>query len=171
MRASSGGQRSRSRTDKIRLIVADDHVTVLEGLRKKLGSAVTIRYAKGVEIDRVQPSIFDEQFASPKPMLKTQQARDAEFQHAVDQIKKSEVAILVLGEAQNMSGEAIRVGASYQLGIRNDVDFPMRLFERLRYRVFFQPFSPGQHLRGLHSQRMPKADFGFRTQPIYRTIV
>ena len=84
---------------------AEDAVTVLEGLRKKLGSAATINYAKGVEIDRVQPSIFDEQFASPKPVLKTQQERDAEFQHAVDQVKKSELAILVLGEAQNMSGE------------------------------------------------------------------
>jgi beta-glucosidase len=83
----------------------EDAVTVLEGLRKKLGSAVTINYAKGVEIDRVQPSIFDDLFASPKPVLKTQQERDAEFQHAVDQVKKSEVAILVLGEAQNMSGE------------------------------------------------------------------
>jgi beta-glucosidase len=83
----------------------DDAVTVLEGLRKKLGSAVTINYAKGVEIDRVQPSIFDDLFASPKPVLKTQQERDAEFQHAVDQAKKSDVAILVLGEAQNMSGE------------------------------------------------------------------
>jgi beta-glucosidase len=83
----------------------EDAVTVLEGLRKKLGSGVTINYAKGIEIDRVQPSIFDEQFASPKPVLKTQQERDAEFEHAIEQIKKSEVAILVLGEAQNMSGE------------------------------------------------------------------
>jgi beta-glucosidase len=82
-----------------------DAVTVLEGLRKKLGSAVTINYAKGVEIDRGGPSIFDSQFASPKPVLKTQEERDAEFQHAVDQIKRSDVAILVLGEAQNMSGE------------------------------------------------------------------
>ena len=84
---------------------AEDAITVLEGLRKKLGSAVTIHYAKGVEIDRVQPSIFDDLFASPKPVLKTKQERDAEFQLAVDQVKKSEVAILVLGEAQNMSGE------------------------------------------------------------------
>ncbi len=82
-----------------------DSVTVLEGLRKKMGQGVTINYAKGVEIDRVQPSIFDDQFASPKPVLKTQQERDAEFQRAVDQIKKSDVAVLVLGEAQNMSGE------------------------------------------------------------------
>jgi beta-glucosidase len=84
---------------------AEDAVTVLEGLRKKLGPAVTINYAKGVEIDRVQPSIFDEQFASPKPLLKTEEERDAEFHHAVDQVKKSDIAILVLGEAQNMSGE------------------------------------------------------------------
>src|SRR6202040_3206101 len=66
----------------------DDAVTVLEGLRKKLGSAVTINYAKGVEIDRVQPSIFDDQFASPKPVLKTEQERDAEFQHAIEQVKQ-----------------------------------------------------------------------------------
>jgi beta-glucosidase len=84
---------------------ADDAVTVLEGLRKKLSAAVTINYAKGVEIDRVQPSIFDGLFESPKPVLKTEQERDAEFQHAVEQVKKSDVAILVLGEAQNMSGE------------------------------------------------------------------
>jgi beta-glucosidase len=83
----------------------EDAVTVLEGLRTKLGPAATINYAKGVEIDRVQPSIFDQQFASPKPMLKTQQERDAEFHHAIDQVKKSDIAVLVLGEAQNMSGE------------------------------------------------------------------
>ena len=37
MRASSGGHRSRSRTDKIRVLVADDHVTVLEGLVAIIG--------------------------------------------------------------------------------------------------------------------------------------
>src|ERR1700733_10285453 len=83
----------------------EEAIIVQEGLLKKLGSRVTINYAKGVEIDRVQPSIFDEQFPSPKPVLKTQQERDAEFQHAVDQVKKSDVAVLVLGETQNMSGE------------------------------------------------------------------
>jgi beta-glucosidase len=83
----------------------EDAVTVLEGLRKKFGSVKTINYAKGVEIERVQPSIFDDQFWSPKPVLKTQQERDAEFQHAIEQVKKSDVAILVLGETQDMSGE------------------------------------------------------------------
>jgi DNA-binding NarL/FixJ family response regulator len=37
MRASSGGQRARSRTDKISVLVADDHVTVLEGLVAIIG--------------------------------------------------------------------------------------------------------------------------------------
>jgi DNA-binding NarL/FixJ family response regulator len=37
MRASSGGQRSKSRPDKIRLLIADDHVTVLEGLVAIIG--------------------------------------------------------------------------------------------------------------------------------------
>jgi beta-glucosidase len=80
-------------------------VTVLEGLRKKLGSAVTINYAKGVEIERGQTSIFDEQFASPKPVLKAQAERDAEFQHALEVVKKSDVSVLVMGETQDMSGE------------------------------------------------------------------
>jgi beta-glucosidase len=80
-------------------------VTILEGLRKKLGSAVTINYAKGIEIERGQPSIFDEQFSSPKPTLKTQAERDAEFQHALEVVKKSDVSVLVLGETQDMNGE------------------------------------------------------------------
>jgi beta-glucosidase len=80
-------------------------VTILEGLRKKLGPAVTINYAKGVEIERGQPSIFDEQFSSPKPTLKTQAERDAEFQHALEAVKKSDMSVLVMGETQDMSGE------------------------------------------------------------------
>jgi beta-glucosidase len=80
-------------------------VTILEGLRKKLGPAVTINYTKGVEIERGQPSIFDEQFSSPKPTLKTQAERDAEFQHALEAVKKSDMSVLVMGETQDMSGE------------------------------------------------------------------
>jgi beta-glucosidase len=83
----------------------ENTVTVLEGLRRKLGSTVTINYAKGVEIDRGGTSIFDDQFVSPRAVLKTQPERDAEFQHALDAVKKSDVAVLVMGEAQDMSGE------------------------------------------------------------------
>jgi beta-glucosidase len=82
-----------------------DSVTVLEGLRKRFGDNTTIRYTRGVEIEREQPSIFDEQFASPKPTLTTDAERDAEFHHALDLIRQSDVAVLVLGELQSMSGE------------------------------------------------------------------
>jgi len=82
-----------------------DEVTVLEGIRNRFPSGTTINWTKGVEIERVQPSIFDSQYPSPKPVLKTDAERDAEFNHAIDLIKQSEVAVLVLGEAQTMSGE------------------------------------------------------------------
>ncbi|MCU1221915.1 MAG: Beta-glucosidase [Edaphobacter sp.] len=82
-----------------------DSVTVLEGIRKRFPSGTTVSSAKGVEIERVQPSIFDGQFPSPKPVLKTDAERDAEFAHAIALVKQSQVAVLVLGEAQTMSGE------------------------------------------------------------------
>ncbi len=82
-----------------------DSVTVLEGIRKRFPSGVTISSAKGVEIERGQPSIFDSQFPSPQPVLKTDAERDAEFARAIALIKQSQFAVLVLGEAQTMSGE------------------------------------------------------------------
>ncbi len=83
----------------------DDTVTILEGLRRRFPTGVTINSTKGVEIDRGSSTIFDTQFQSPKPALKTDAERGAEFQHAIDLIKRSEVAVLVLGEEQSMSGE------------------------------------------------------------------
>jgi beta-glucosidase len=82
-----------------------DSVTVLEGLKKRFSPGTQIEYTKGVEIEREQVSIFDEQFSSPKPTLKTDAERDAEFHHAIDLVRESDVAVLVLGELQSMSGE------------------------------------------------------------------
>ncbi len=83
----------------------DDTITVLEGLRKRFSTGVTINATRGVEIDRGAPTIFDALFQSPKPTLTTDAARETEFQHAIDLVKQSEVAVLVLGEQQSMSGE------------------------------------------------------------------
>jgi beta-glucosidase len=83
----------------------EDSVTVLEGMRKRFGSSAHILYTRGVEIEREQVSIFDDQFSSPKSTLKTDAERDAEFHHAIDLIHQSDVAVLVLGELQSMSGE------------------------------------------------------------------
>lgn len=81
-----------------------DTVTVAEGLRQRFGANV-VHTTRGVEIEREQPSIFDPQFPSPKPVLKTDAERKAEFDHAIDLVRQSDVAVLVLGEAQTMSGE------------------------------------------------------------------
>ncbi len=81
-----------------------DSVSVLEGMRTRFPGA-SIQYTPGVEIEREQPSIFDGQFRSEKPKLLTEDARRNEFQHALELIKQSDVAVLVLGELQNMSGE------------------------------------------------------------------
>ena len=83
----------------------DDTVTILEGIRSKLGNAVDVRFARGVELDRGGESIFDPQFASPKPTLLTQQQRDAGFAQAIDTIRRSDAAVLVMGELQSMNGE------------------------------------------------------------------
>ncbi len=81
-----------------------DTVTILDGLRRRFGAGV-IRSTVGVEIEREQPSIFDSQFPSPKPTLTTAQARSAEFEHALSLVRDADVSVLVLGEAQTMSGE------------------------------------------------------------------
>lgn len=83
----------------------EDSVTVVEGMRKRFSPGTTISYTKGVEIEREQPSIFDDQFVSPKPTMKTEAERGAEFQHAIELVRQSDVAVLVLGELQSMSGE------------------------------------------------------------------
>jgi beta-glucosidase len=83
-----------------------DTVTVVEGLKRSLASTGTKLLAtKGVEIERGQPSIFDDQFPSPKPTLTTDAQKQAEFNHAIDLVRQADVAVLVLGEAQTMSGE------------------------------------------------------------------
>ena len=80
-------------------------MTVLEGIRKRLGPGTKLTWAKGVEIDRGEPSIFDEQFPDPKPVLTTDAERKAEFERAIEMVKQSDVTVMVLGEAQTMSGE------------------------------------------------------------------
>jgi beta-glucosidase len=82
-----------------------DTVTVLAGIRNRFASTTEIGFTTGVEIERVQRSIFDAQFASPKPTLKTAAERKTEFDHAIALVQSSELTVMVLGEAQSMSGE------------------------------------------------------------------
>lgn len=83
-----------------------DNVTVLDGLRKRFAATPdVIRYSKGVELERVQKSIFDPQFPPAAVTMHTDAEKKAAFDQAIDTVKSSDVTIMVLGELQNMSGE------------------------------------------------------------------
>jgi len=81
---------------------AADAVTLLQGIKSKVGSAVKINYAQGCEITGDNTSGFDE---------------------AVRVAKDSDVAILALGESAEMSGEA---------SSRSSLDLPGRQLDLLK---------------------------------------
>ena len=92
-----------------------ESVTVLSGLREKLGSQAKLNYAPGAQIRRVFPSFFDEFFHTTPPPEWTPQQSKEEIAKAVSLAESSDLTILALGEAQDMSGE----GAS-----RESLDLP-----------------------------------------------
>lgn len=81
-------------------------VTTLAGVRDRLGSQAEFSYAPGVQISRKFPSFFDAIFhLKAQPVWPPEQAKD-ELSKAINLARSSDLTILVLGEAQNMSGEA-----------------------------------------------------------------
>lgn len=96
-------------------------VTVVAGLRAKLGSSVRVTYEKGVSLpSRLYPSMFEAAMGAPK--------KEPEFDdtvgitRAVEAARSADAAILVLGEAQNMIGE---------YGSRSTLELPGRQRELL----------------------------------------
>ncbi|MGO9337841.1 MAG: beta-glucosidase BglX [Terracidiphilus sp.] len=81
-------------------------VSVLEALQEQLGPGTQVHYAQGVQIARMFPSPFDALSKVERQEPWTQSQADQEFENAVRLVKGSDLAILVLGEAQNMSGES-----------------------------------------------------------------
>ena len=84
-------------------------VTVLEGMRRIAGDGVRIEYARGVPVPtRMIPSPF----AAFGPLVGGATPQDtpldeqAEFARAVELARVCDVAVLVLGEAADMNGEA-----------------------------------------------------------------
>ncbi|MGI4829544.1 MAG: beta-glucosidase BglX [Janthinobacterium lividum] len=82
-----------------------DTITVAQGLRELLPHA-QVSVTEGVEIERGSPTIFDAQVVPVPFHLLTDAARKAEFEHALELARHAEVSVLVLGEAQTMSGES-----------------------------------------------------------------
>jgi beta-glucosidase len=80
-------------------------VTVLDGVRTRLGEAVDVRYAPGIRpAQRLFPSIFDV-FPGNAPADPDNFDDDAELDRAVELARDCDVAIVVVGEWQNMIGE------------------------------------------------------------------
>ena len=95
-------------------------VSVLEALKTKLGTKVRVDYSEGV---RMPPRTFP----SPFMMLDKQPSKPAideaaEFQRAIGLAKAADVAVLVLGEGQDMIGESAS---------RSSLDLPGRQQELL----------------------------------------
>jgi beta-glucosidase len=80
----------------------DETVTILEGIRTRVGDGATVTHAAGVpRVTRAFPSLFD-MFEPPIPPVGNADAMIAE---AVRIAAEAEVAVLVLGENQEMIGE------------------------------------------------------------------
>src|SRR5882672_5255685 len=75
-------------------------VTVLEGIRTKLGSAVKINYAKGCEITDAH---WPETEVLPEPLTKEELS---EISKAVAAAQNADVAVVVLGDSMKTVGES-----------------------------------------------------------------
>lgn len=95
-------------------------VTILKGIEARAGKSIAVRYAEGVRIERTLTKSPFGQFGPPK---RSPVDADAEFAKAVSLARSSDVVIMVLGENQDMTGEAAS---------RATLDFPGRQIELLK---------------------------------------
>lgn len=75
-------------------------ITVLEGIKKKLGDRVRVNYAKGCEATSAR---WPETEVLPEPLTKEEQD---EISKAVEVAKASDVAVVVLGDSGKTVGES-----------------------------------------------------------------
>lgn len=95
-------------------------VTVLDGIRGKVGDGVRVDYSPGIPVvQRVFPSMFD-MFGGNTPSDPEGFDEAAEFSRAVELARAADVAVVVVGEWQNMIGEAAS---------RSSLDLPGRQLE------------------------------------------
>src|SRR4051794_3340190 len=101
----------------------DETVTVLDGIRRKVGDHVRVDHARGIRVvQRLFPSIFD-MHGGNRPEDPEGFDEDAEFRRAVDLAAGADVAVVVAGEWQSMIGEQAS---------RSSLELPGRQLELLR---------------------------------------
>lgn len=85
----------------------NETVTIAQGLRDKLGAEVRVDFAAGVQLPpRKYPSPFAALDKTPKIKYWTDDERAAEFAKAQTVASAADVVVAVLGQGQDMSGEA-----------------------------------------------------------------
>ncbi|HZA32360.1 MAG TPA: glycoside hydrolase family 3 N-terminal domain-containing protein [Propionibacteriaceae bacterium] len=101
----------------------DETVTVLDGIKAKVGGSVDVAYAPGVRpVQRVYASMFD-MFPGNSPEDPKGFKDEVELRRAVELAARSDVAVVVVGEWQNMIGEAAS---------RSSLELPGRQLELLQ---------------------------------------
>ena len=80
-------------------------VTLVQGIRNKLGSGARVEFAPGAEIAKTYPSMFDMMFGAKRATPWADARSRDEFDKAVALAKRSDIVVLALGEASMMSGE------------------------------------------------------------------
>jgi len=104
----------------------DETVTVLDGIQQKAGEGAQVQYAPGIRpAQRTFPSIFD-MFGGNAPVDPEGFDEEAELKRAVDLARGSDVTVVVLGESQNMIGEAAS---------RSSLELPGRQLDLLKAAV------------------------------------
>jgi beta-glucosidase len=81
-------------------------VTLVQGIRGKVPASVRVEYARGGQIRRGIPSPFESFSPGPRPAPLTAAQIDQEVAKAMALADRSDVAVLALGEQEDMSGEA-----------------------------------------------------------------
>jgi beta-glucosidase len=101
----------------------DETVTVVDGIRRRVGERVRVDYAPGIPVvQRLFPSIFDMQGGN-RPEDPEGFDEDAEFRRAVQLAADADAAVVVAGEWQSMIGE---------LASRSSLELPGRQLELLQ---------------------------------------
>lgn len=80
-------------------------VTIVEGIRNKLGASARVETAPGVQIRKAFPAMFEAILHIPQPEPWPAERVRAEFDRAVALARRADVVVLVLGELSMMSGE------------------------------------------------------------------
>ena len=81
---------------------AEDSITILDGIRQKVGSSIDVRYAAGCDLECTS---------------------DTGFAEAVNAAKRSDRTIIVVGETRDISGEAAS---------RSNIDLPGRQLDLIK---------------------------------------